>query len=453
MLVFYVTAAMHFDYTPDGTYIYLQYGKNIAHGDGFAFNAGLPSNGVTAPLWTLLISAGVALGLDPYIVAKTFDLVFGSIAIALVYMLTFLVTHDKRYAVLAAVIVSFDSWLLRWAGTGMESSFAVVLTLLCFLYTYRNEYHLAALAAGLLTLVRPEGALLFLAIQVDNFLNTTQLRPALRSFLLSSGIFALVVLPWILFSVFYFGAVLPETAATASTKGSWVVEFFTAIISAFQVLGMTQALCLAAAGIGFVVALQYEGWKAVRLDVSAFLWVFGLPLAYAVLNIRVVSRYLLLIVPLVVIYGLWGSKKIGESRKFSDRSTLALAVLVTVLSVGVNQYVYRAHVVPHMSRYVEGMNDGLRSVAYWLREHTNPETTVLASDIGLVGYVSERRTLGINAQVKMPHAAEAEYIVDRSPEPQRLASDALQPVMTKEFSSMSVTEPGTVYYTLYKVAR
>lgn len=78
VVVFYVTASLHFHYTPDDTYIYLQYGRNIARGEGISFNAGTPSYGMTGPLWGFLIAAGTKLSLDPYIVAKTLDIVFAA---------------------------------------------------------------------------------------------------------------------------------------------------------------------------------------------------------------------------------------------------------------------------------------------------------------------------------------------------------------------------------------
>jgi len=148
VLVFCIMVVMHYQYTPDDTYIYLQYAKNIANGDGFSFNVGTPSYGVTGPLWALLIAAGIALHLDPYVVAKTLDLFFACTAILVLYHVAFQVLGDKRHAVLAATVFAFDSWFLRWTASGMESSFAVLLVLLCMLYVYRNDYALASLVCG-----------------------------------------------------------------------------------------------------------------------------------------------------------------------------------------------------------------------------------------------------------------------------------------------------------------
>ncbi|MCI0707037.1 MAG: hypothetical protein L0Y80_06100 [Ignavibacteriae bacterium] len=473
VVIFYITTTMHFDYTPDDTYIYMQYAKNIARGDGFTFNAGMPSYGVTSPLWTLLVAAGTGMGLDPYVVAKTLDLVFACIAVALVYVLTYFVVRDKRYAVIGAALFSFDVWFLRWAGTGMETSLAVVLTLLSFLYVYRNEYQLAALAAGVLTLVRPEGSLLFIALQVDNFLNTKEFKPALRSFFLSSGMYALVVVPWVVFSAVYFGTIVPNTLASKSSLGMWWESVVLNLQTIGQVVGTSHVLCLAALVIGLFVYWRVEGWKLVRLDFLGILWIVLLPLAYLVMSVQIISRYLLIVSPFIVIYGLWGIKKLEESGNLAERRAIGALVVLTALTLGINQYVYRAYVVPHMEQFTTGMNDVLKPIAYWLHENTEPDAKVLITDVGMVGYISERKmfdTAGlISPEVgrilhevtfdagMLQHlyraVVEPDYILDRSTTPERLQSETLQPVMTKLFPSLGVMRLEPVYFTLYKVVR
>ena len=167
VLVFFVTTSLHFRYTPDETYVYLQYGRNIARGEGFSFNAGTLSYGVASPLWALLIAAGTKLSLDPYVVAKTLDIVFASFSIIGVMAFAFVLIRDRIYALAAAWMFSFDAWFLRWSGSGVETSLALLLVLLTLWYAYKKEYLTSALVAGLLTLVRPEGALLFVAVLVD----------------------------------------------------------------------------------------------------------------------------------------------------------------------------------------------------------------------------------------------------------------------------------------------
>jgi hypothetical protein len=64
VLVSFAIAASHFRYTPDGTYIYLQFARNVLHGGGIAFNAGHPTYGVTGPLWMFIFASGGLFGAD-----------------------------------------------------------------------------------------------------------------------------------------------------------------------------------------------------------------------------------------------------------------------------------------------------------------------------------------------------------------------------------------------------
>lgn len=471
VLLFYITAVMHYEYTPDDTYIYLQYAKNIANGDGFSFNAGTPSYGVTGPLWALLIATGTAFHLDPYVVAKTLDLFFACVALLVLFLVAFLILRDKRYAFLAAMLFAFDAWFLRWTSSGMESSLAVLLVLLCTFYVYRNEYALASLVCGILSLVRPEGVLLFVILQVDNFINSTNRWASFRSMLRSTGLFAAVTLPWVLFSYVYFGTIIPNTVAAKSSAGMSWSEFSFVAASIVRILGSTQALSILALLAGLLIVWRKEGWKGIRLDLFAFLWIVLLAASYVVMKVQVVSRYLLLISPFIVIYGVWGIQKIGEVWHLTHRTVLRSMAVLVLAAVGINQYLYRTMVVPHMNGFVEGMNNCLRPIAYWLREHTPENTIVLTPDVGLVGYISGRTmydTAGlVSPAVKRAFAGvtydegmkerryervlHPDYILDRGDQPERLASETFRPVLSNSFPSLGMTQTKPVFYTLYRI--
>ncbi|MBM4161433.1 MAG: hypothetical protein FJ217_10075 [Ignavibacteria bacterium] len=471
--VFFVTANLHFSYTPDDTYIYLQYAKNIARDEGFSFNAGSPSYGVTGPLWVLLIAGGTGLGLDPYIVAKTLDVILASLAILAAYALAFAIIRDRIYALVAAWVLSFDSWFLRWASSGMETSFAVLLALVAAWYAYRKEYIVASLVAGLLTLVRPEGALLFVAMLLDNLLNTRD-RTAKRRALAGSVVtYGVIVSVWLLFAYVQLGSIVPNTLQAKSTiQTSLSVLWFTTF-SCLKILGATQGIAVLFIALGVVVTVRKYGWKIIREEGFLILWVLLLLTAYILLNVQVVSRYLVLVLPFIAIYGMWGIKRLEIASVLSSRQALLTLLIVAGLLLTQNQYVYRSRVVPHMENFTMGMSECLKPIAYWLRTHAETDATVLTPDVGILGYISDRTVVetaglvtpdmkrafrgisydegmkqGRYLQILLP-----DYIVDRSPRPERLASDSIRPVMTRPFSGLGLTKSDPVYYTLYKVSK
>jgi hypothetical protein len=253
---------------------------------------------------------------------------------------------------------------------------------------------------------------------------------------------------------------------------SWS-EYAFVVASIAKILGSTQALCSLALVAGLLVVWRSDGWKGIRLDLFAFLWIFLLAVSYVGMKVQVVSRYLLLVSPFIIIYGVWGIKKIGEAWKLSDRTALHLMVFLVIVNVGINQYLYRAAVVPHMNDFVEGMNNGLKPIAYWLREHTPENAIVLTPDVGLIGYISGRTmydTAGlVSPAVKRAFAGvtydegmkerryerviQPDFILDRGAQPERLASQTLQPVMSNVFPSLGITQTKPVYYTLYRIVQ
>jgi hypothetical protein len=473
ILIFYVTTSLHFQYTPDDTYIYLQFGRNIARGEGFAFNAGTPTYGVTGPLWAFLIAAGVKLNLDPFIVAKTLDIVFASLSIIAVLAFAFVLIRDRIYALIAAWIFSFDCWFLRWTGTGMETSLGVLLTMMVLWYAYRKEYIASSLVAGLLTLVRPEGGLLFIAVLVDAGLNGRERAATMRAVLGSLLLYGIVVGSWILYSSIQFGTIIPNTLFAKSTSDSSMPELWYDFVSNLKIVGATQIVLVLFLVVGVVVTLRRSGWGVLKEEGFPLLWVLLLPLFYVFMKVQVQSRYLLLILPIIVIYGVWGIKRLELASFLSPRRGLLILLIVAGVSLAQNQYIYRRWVLPHMENFELGVNECLKPIAYWLRSNSPEGSSVLTPDIGVIGYVSEIKvfdTAGlVRREIKLALGRDGydeymlgrkyvqilhpDYIIDRSPTPDRLESDTLKPIMTRPFPGLGLSRPELTYYTLYRVVK
>ncbi|MEX2117442.1 MAG: hypothetical protein WEB37_11190 [Bacteroidota bacterium] len=470
ILLFYVTAALHFSYTPDDTYIYLQYARNIVEGNGFSFNAGEPTYGVTGPLWALLIAAGNAGGLDPFVVAKTLDLLFAGLSLIMVLRLSVEILKDPVYALVATALVATDAWLLRWAGSGLETSLSVLLVLLTLFYVYRTEYAIASLSAALLTLVRPEGALLFALVQMDNMINTRNWRLAFRVSIKSTGVYLALIAPWLIYALLTFGTVIPNTLNAKTSSGFSPESFIGVLRSEAGILLASQGLTVALLLVGVFLVLWRSSPRKVWIEVFPLAWPLALLFFYIILNVQVVSRYLLLISPVIVIFGVWSVKKSAEFWKLRWQMSLGLLVSLVVISTAQNQLLYYLKVVPHMEGFVRGMEECLRPMAYELRKGGGPETSLLTPDIGLLGYVSGAKvydTAGIvTPNVKKSFAGltydegmeqrvyrdivRPDFVVDRFREPGRLESADLREVMNCRFPSLSLMIDRQVFYTLYK---
>lgn len=468
ILVFFLTVVSHFRYTPDETYIYLQVGRNIAQGDGFVFNKGTTSGGVPGPLWTLLIAGGSRLDLDPYTVAKTLDIVFACFAVLACLAFAFVVIRDQVYALVAAWMCSFDVWILRWSGTGLETSAGVLLTMLVLWYAYQKEYISASLISGLLTLVRVEWGLIILVVLADLVLNAKTRRATIKLAAASSIVYIMVVGSWVVFSYASSMSAFPGTPVMSGRE-----NVLTSVLDAVLTLGATQAVAGVALIAGLLVTVKKMGWGHVREDAVPLLWILLLPLILLLSGSGIGSRSLLPVIPLITVYAVWGLRKLEIVSFQSIQRGLLVLLLVSIAALVQNQFVYHRWIVPHMENVEMGIDDGLKPMAYWLKANTPPSTTVLSPEIGVIGYVSGRsvtdpagtidrsvrRVFGgmtyDEAMLRRSYvqAPRPDYVIDRSPVPGRLTSPDLRPVLTRTFSGRGIRNPEMVYYTLYEARR
>ena len=226
--LFLVTVSKHFNYTPDDTYIYLQFAKNIIHGNGVSFNPGEPTYGFTSPLWLLLIALSGRLGVDLYTAAKSLDLVFAGVALILFYLLANEVIRDAAVSICATVAFSLNIWFLRWTGTGMETSLSIVLLLASILFCLRNRYILSIIFAALLTLVRPETAFLAGLIVADLFVNSQEKRSATNLSVKLLLVYVAIVAPWLIYAFWYFQRLILDSRWSRLTYPA--IFFLAAII-------------------------------------------------------------------------------------------------------------------------------------------------------------------------------------------------------------------------------
>ena len=465
---FFITlAVLHFSYTPDDTYIYLQYAKKIAAGKGFSFNGGEHSYGTTGPLWALLIAAGKVAGLAPYAVAKSLDLSFAILSLVCIYLLASHLLGNATYGFLASLLFSMDAWFIRWSGSGMETSFAVFLSLLGVWLSLRNRALLSGLVFGLLTLTRPEAGLLSV-IMISRPLFVRSGRSGRAAELVRPLIAYLsVVLPWLLFSYIHFGTILPNTLYGKSGGLAKPADIMPNLLNVLTLLAATQLPAMAALLISFVK--DPAAWKE-RYYLPA--WMAALSIFYVIDNVQVVSRYLLILTPFLIVVGLAALQHLARSLSFPKGRVVVFMVILVSLTFAENQIVYWVKVKPHLDSFVTGSNDCLRPIGRWLRSNTKEDALVFVPDIGMIGFFSDRTIC--DAGLVSPQVGKAfrgsdydhsmidgrydailrpDYVIDRSPIPGRLASASMAPLFTLKFPGLGIASTEMRYYTVYKQQR
>ena len=190
--------------TLEDALISFRYAEHIADGKGFVYNENERVLGTTTPLWTLLLSAVKISGASDLITASAIiSIVLDAMTIFLI--LTLLCTLANEFTALIGVVLFISSPdIIPLSVSGMETSlllFSMALTI----YGYVNKNYCFAVGLALTVLTRLDG-LLFAGI-LSLYSLVSDRRWTAKQLTIASS----MMLPWLLFSFFYFGDVIPQS--------------------------------------------------------------------------------------------------------------------------------------------------------------------------------------------------------------------------------------------------
>jgi hypothetical protein len=252
-----------------------------------------------------------------------------------------------------------------------------------FAFYARQRYHLAALCVALAVLTRADGALVALPLAADYLVRIR--RPIPWSAIL---LVLVIILPWFIFAVWYFGSPVPASLAAKQHQGSMAISqrFGPGLLT---VLGWYKGgwqywveAALAVWG-GLFVIREARSWG------RFLLWPTLYFLAYTALG---VSRYFWYYAPLVpgflVASGLGIEALTHRLTRIAPKlsrvgSVVGLAV-VLVLAAAQSHDLIRLRDRPD-NRFLI-----YRAAGQWLQVNTPPEAGVGALEVGIIGYYARR---------------------------------------------------------------
>lgn len=385
----------------DDSWIHLQFARQLAGGEGLAYNSGTLSTASTAPLWTALLSLGFLLPLNPLLWAKLLGSAFYLTSADAAARLAGELDLSAGWRWLAAGLTLATPWLVWAALSGMEIGLFTTLGLWGMVWHLRErrrgEPPLASLAVlGLACLARPEGyALLALAL-LDRFLrcelSAGGLRiapPPVRSFVHGLLAVAVIAVPTWLFYRSVGGSFLPSTFAAKAAPPSSLVPSLVYLRTVVDVFFRSQPLMLLACGAGVLGLVERLGRRSDR-GLLPVLWVFGLPLAFSLLApekgimpVGNFGRYYFPLLPVVVVLGLVGIavtiERCGNPRP-SVRAALLIGLLLPQLwglADGVGRYL----------RTIANVEDSDVAAARWLAGRLPPQALLAVQDVGAIKYL------------------------------------------------------------------
>ena len=372
----------------DDGWIHQTYARNLAHHGQWAFNLGEASAGSTSPLWSLLLALGYALRIDFRL--WTFALgagMLGGTAWAAQRLTAGLFPDARRLAWMVGGFCVLE-WHLAWAAfSGMETLlFAAMSLILLERWLRGGRGWDMGLAAGLLTLTRPEGILL--AALVGAAMAVRGPRQG-RWLGFGAGLAALL-LPYLAFHWAVAGSPFPNTLyakqAEYAILGGKALPLRLAEVAWAPLIG---AQLLLAPGFAYAVMhlARRRRWAEVvpALWWAAFigLYAWRLPVAYQH------GRYLIPSIPILVAYGGWGTWRLVR------RCPLPLLGRAWAISIGLLLAIFWALGAQAYASDVRIINSEMVQTARWIRQETPQEAVVAAHDIGALGYHGQRMVLDL----------------------------------------------------------
>lgn len=209
--IVFIHNARNLWFTQDDAFISFRYAQHALDGHGLVFNIGERVEGYTNFLWVIwLVLCGV-VGIDFDPAAKALGMASGIGMIVLAALLArrgWEQIHAKGgewAAVAGAAIVGVNASLAYWAVSGLETAlFGFLITL--SIWFWLNKSNLTPVALALATMTRPEGGLVWLILVGSELVFARDLRRAALLF----GMTALLLAPFGIFKLLYYGYLLPN---------------------------------------------------------------------------------------------------------------------------------------------------------------------------------------------------------------------------------------------------
>jgi hypothetical protein len=386
--------------TIDDAYITYRYAEHVAHGLGAVYNPGERVEGFSSPLWMAVLAAGVRLGLGAEPLSKALGLVAALFSIVTIYVALARARVGALLAGATALLVASLPSLHFYTTSGLETvamAAALVAATAGVANLERTPLRRPVLVIALLAAatLRPEGVVLaFVALAAWRIWGGETDAGPLAALI---GVTLAVLL---VVRHAYYGAWVPTTfhvkppplarlvlahdpAAIAAMVRAWRTNVW----SGLDEIGGLVMVPLAA------LAFRARGWPAVAAATG--LAGFGLA-AVMPSDWMPGARFALPSMILLVAAAGWSAHSIVAELSVGRRR--GTFVIITLMAL----WLARAAVTDletwrslrlEAERPPLAAQGAYRTIGLWLAGHARPEETLLAYEIGAVGYFSGLRVV------------------------------------------------------------
>ncbi|OGO32029.1 MAG: hypothetical protein A2Z16_16895 [Chloroflexi bacterium RBG_16_54_18] len=396
--LFWSQAVKRTGFPLDDAWIHQTYARNLAQSGEWFFLPGIRSAGSTSPLYTILLSLGYLLELNPFFwtyilgwicllgIAVTGSAVFEAFEISI-----------PKSGLWVGLFLIFE-WHLVWAAvSGMETllfAWFVLLTLSCTLKKPVNWFATGVLI-GTSVWLRPDGITLMGPIVFAVYFSENGWQKRLKAILLVClGVFILVA-AYASFNSWLGGNILPNTFTAKQVEYLELQKLPIWVRLAAQI-----KMLLIGGGLLLLPGFVFLFYSTIRKNLwdwlGWILWIFGYLFIFA-WRLPVTYQHGRYAMPTMVIYfviGMIGMKMLGKDLRSNDfwnriiiKGWVGATALVLVIFwfLGANAY----------SQDVAVIETEMVNTAKWIQQNTPADSLIAAHDIGAMGYFSNRNLIDL----------------------------------------------------------
>lgn len=431
--LFVFHARIYWQWTEDDAFITYRYAANVERGAGFVFNQGEFIEGYSNFSWVLLSAAALRAGKDPVQVAKGVGLAAGAVAVLLAWILAWRIWPQIGLgALLAPYTLAISPVLVQHAVAGLETSVFAALLTGALLLAAPGVGAGRARGAGLgvllvlLTLTRSEGAILAAALLVlRGLLGPRRGGSGDPALTVATAVFLVLGAAYTWWRYHTFQEILPNTFYAKARGGlHGIIDGAQYSLDFMRDNGgvLYTALALVPPLLGWAGAMYWMG-LAVLVLYAAFVVVAG---GDWMSHYRFYAHVFPVLAALVATgwMRLLALPRRGTVRAVAVYLTAAAVLLGTFLELGNTELRVARSVLPALAAH-NYLSQNYEELGVWFKENTDPEASIAISDVGAVGYFSERHILDMFGLIdphiarlrgRMHYKADPRYVLSRAPD-------------------------------------
>ena len=274
LLGLYLYSIINSAWLSDDCFISLSQIVNLHHGDGLVYNYGERVQAFTHPTWFFLLSFLTWITGDYYYTIIATSLLASMLAIFIIILYAHR-QHNLSAAIIGLTLLLFSKAFVDYTSSGLENPLSYLLFgWIIYILLLKDDISKQALtlvyiAMAFLFLNRMDYALILFPILIHLLI---RYKSKNRS---PFVIAALIVSGWLLFSLFYFGHLFPNTYYAKLQAGYPLQDYLQRGFQYFKVQFQADPITLVIISIGIVLGLLRQGiMRAVSIGLILYLLYF-----------------------------------------------------------------------------------------------------------------------------------------------------------------------------------